>query len=232
MGESDSFISEVSEEVRRDRFFGFLRRWGWLIGAVILLLVGGAAANEWRKARAAAAAEAAGDALRDTLREDDPAARADGLRGLGTENPQAAPLTRLAEAATLAEAGDMAAADAILSEAVTKQGAGELYTALAALQRVMLLGDELDMSERLATLESLAQREAPFRLLALEQRALARLEAGDRPGAYEDLENIIAEPAATEALIARARQLLVAAGGALPLPGSGGAELPPAPADG
>ena len=33
MHDSDSFISEVSEEVRRDRLYAALRRYGWLIGA-------------------------------------------------------------------------------------------------------------------------------------------------------------------------------------------------------
>ena len=47
MHESDSFISEVSEEVRRDRLFATLRRYRWLIAAVVLLLVGGAAFNAW-----------------------------------------------------------------------------------------------------------------------------------------------------------------------------------------
>jgi hypothetical protein len=41
---SDSFIEEVSEAVRRDRLTGFLRRYGWAIGALIVLLVDGAAA--------------------------------------------------------------------------------------------------------------------------------------------------------------------------------------------
>ena len=62
--ESDSFISEVSEEVRRDRLYAALRRYGWLIAAAGLLIVGGAAVNAWRKARQRAQAEAAGDAMR------------------------------------------------------------------------------------------------------------------------------------------------------------------------
>ena len=52
------------------------------------------------------------------------------------------------------------------------------------------------------------------------------LEAGDRTAALADLEAVLAEPRATEALRARARQLIVAAGGALPAPAAA------APADG
>jgi len=60
---TDSFIDEVTEEVRRDRLFALMRRYGWIAVLAILLLVGGAAWNEWRKAREASLAQAAGDAL-------------------------------------------------------------------------------------------------------------------------------------------------------------------------
>jgi len=29
MSDTDSFINEVTEEVRRDRLYGMFRRWGW-----------------------------------------------------------------------------------------------------------------------------------------------------------------------------------------------------------
>ena len=49
MHNTDSFIDEVSEAVRRDRVARTLRRYGWVIAAVVLFLVGGAAVNEWMK---------------------------------------------------------------------------------------------------------------------------------------------------------------------------------------
>ena len=52
----------------------------------------------------------------------------------------------------------------------------------------MLLGAAMDASERQATLEGLVAPDAPFRALALEQRALMHLEAGDRPAAIADLQ--------------------------------------------
>ena len=48
MSDTDSFIDEVTEEVRRDRMFNLLRRYGWIAVVAVLLLVGGAAWNEWR----------------------------------------------------------------------------------------------------------------------------------------------------------------------------------------
>ncbi|MCB1371630.1 MAG: hypothetical protein KDJ83_12130 [Rhodobacteraceae bacterium] len=213
MHESDSFIHEVSEEVRRDRFYAFLRRWGWLIGAVLVLIIGGAAVHEWRKARMQAAAEAAGDAMRAAYLETDPAERAGRLGEIAVEIPEAAVLARFAEAGSRIEAGERDAAAALLAELSTDGGVSDLYRQLAALQRVMLLGADLDASERLAALEMLTGAEAPFRPLALEQRALARIDAGDAEAAQSDLQAILDDPAAPEQVRARARQLIVATGG-------------------
>jgi hypothetical protein len=227
--DSDSFISEVTEEVRRDRFYAFLRRWGWLIAAILVIIVGGAAANEWRKYRAETAARATGDALRAAFAEQEPVTRAERLAALAAEG-QAGALARLAQAGSLAQAGDTEAAGEVLSALST-----EAYRALAALQRVMLMGADLDASERLATLQGLTAPGAPFRPIALEQRALVHLELGDREAAIADLEAVLETPGASEGSLARARQLIVAAGGALPIEGAGGAAQDAsaaAPADG
>jgi hypothetical protein len=214
--DSDSFISEVSEAVRRDKLTAALRRYGWLIAAAVALIVGGAAFNEWRKAREAAASAAAGDAMRAALAETDAGARAEALAEFADATPRAAVAARLAEAGSLERAGDAEAAAAVLAEIAGDGAAPELYRSLAALQRVMVLGRAMDASERRATLELLAADGAPFRPLALEQRALMHLEAGDAEAAVADLQAVLAEPGATAAMQARVRQLIVAAGGELP----------------
>lgn len=215
MSENDSFISEVTEEIRRERLFRFLRRYGWLIAAGVVLVVGGAGLNEWRKARLQAGAEAAGDAMRAAYIESDPVARSEALATLAAETPRAAPLIRIAQAGSLLEAGDSAAAAALLA-AVAEDGAvDETYRVLASLQRVMALGADMEFSERGATLDLLAAESAPFRLMAIEQRALLRLEEGDAVAARSDLQTILQTPGAPEQLVARARQLIIASGGGL-----------------
>lgn len=214
MSNSDSFISEVSEEVRRERFYAFLRRYGWIIALAVIVVVGGAIANEWMKARARAHAVEQGEALRAALAEADPQARAGRLAALAL-SAEAMPVARLAEAGALSEAGDAEGAAAVLAALAEDGSQPEIYRAVAGLQRIMLLGHALPRSERLAAIETLAQEGAPMRLLALEQRALLHLEAGDAEAAIADLQTIAATPAAPEALAARVRQLIIAAGGEL-----------------
>ena len=76
MSNPDSFIDEVTEEVRRDRLFRLFRKYGWIGVVIILGLVIGTAWTEWSKSRAEARAEAFGDAVIDALDHGTPDERA------------------------------------------------------------------------------------------------------------------------------------------------------------
>lgn len=212
MSESDSFITEVSEEVRRDKLYAVLRKWGWLFALVIVLIVGGTAAVEWRKHLREQAARETGDALRAAVAEADPAARAETLAAIAEEGTAAAIVARFAQAGSLAEAGEIEAAGAVLAGIAADPEASELYRSLARLQRVMVLGDALAVSERFAALDALTMPGSPLRALALEQRAMVRLEDGNDEGAVEDLRAVLEAPGATEAQRNRVNQIIVALG--------------------
>ena len=64
---NDSFIDEVTEEVRRDRLFAAFRKYGWIGLVLVLGVVGGAAWTEWQKAQSASRAQAFGDAMLDAM---------------------------------------------------------------------------------------------------------------------------------------------------------------------
>ncbi len=63
MSTPDSFIEEVTEEVRRDRLFAAFRKYGWIGILLIVIVVGGTAWNAWTKAQARARAQSFGDAI-------------------------------------------------------------------------------------------------------------------------------------------------------------------------
>ncbi|MCX7645814.1 MAG: hypothetical protein N2Z62_11040 [Rhodobacteraceae bacterium] len=208
---TDSFIDEVTEEVRRDRLFRILRRYGWIGILAVLLLVGGAALTEWRRASERAAAQAAGDAIYAVLRQDDPAARAEGLAGLGVAGPGAAPVMML-QAANLAEAGETARAAEVYAALAADTGHPRVWRDLAALKRVLLLGRSLTPAERLAALAPLTEPGAPFRVLAQEQEAYARIDAGETEAARALLDALMADREASLGLRLRAAQMMVALG--------------------
>ena len=91
MSNTDSFIEEVTEEVRRDRLFGLFRKYGWIGGVVVLGIVGGAAWNEWSKARNEARAQAFGDAIIDALDTGTPEERTAAFAAIAADPYQPAP---------------------------------------------------------------------------------------------------------------------------------------------
>lgn len=215
VSDSDSFINEVTEEVRREKLFGYLRRYGWIGIAAVLLLVGGAAWNEYRNAQARNAAEATGDALMAALEENDPAARATAMAQIEGEGAAAA-VTLMLQASTEYEAGDVAASAQTLSNVVTNPDIPEMYRDLAALKAAMLPSD--DAAGRLANLEALSQPGQPFRLLALEQVAYTTLAEGDTEGAIAIMRQIEEDAGVTRGLRERVQTLMVALGEELPDP--------------
>lgn len=214
LANEDSFINEVSDEVRRERLYGYFRRYGWIAIAAILILVGGATFNEWRKATAQAEAEALGDAVLGALDSDDPAARVEALSTLSAEGAGSAILSMITAAENV-EAGDRDAAITRI-EAIAGNGTIDpLYRELAVLKLVQLRGDALPPADRRAQLEPLTAPGAPYRTLALELIALSHVDEGETEAALSVLNDILADGETPQGLRRRASQLIVALGGSL-----------------
>ena len=214
MSNSDGFISEVSEEVRRDRLYAFARKWGWLVVLVIVAVIGAAAFIEWQKARARAEAEAAGDALYAALEVEDLASRADAIAELdtgGTEGRRA--LQALFSASAAFEAGLTDEALAQLEALSTDGAAPQLYRELATLKWAIIGADTVEPATRADRLSGLTLAGGAWRLLAEEQIALIRLEEGEAEAARELLVAILADQETTPDQLRRIEALLVALGG-------------------
>ncbi len=213
MSNPDSFIDEVTEELRRDRMMGYLRRYGWIAVLLVALIVGGAAWNEWRKASARASAEAFGDAVLAALENDGAADRVRALAEIETTGAQRG-LLQLLSAGELLES-DRDAALAALDGAANDSALPEAYRQLAALKRVIAGSAALPLEEREMIVAGLSQPGQPLRPLALEQSALLQLEQGNRETAIEILTDLLSQSDVSESLRRRVSQLIVALGGQL-----------------
>lgn len=216
MSESDSFINEVSEEVRRDRLYGYVRRYGWIAALAVVALVGGAAFNEVRKAQNAAAAEAVGDGLLTALQADDPEARIAALQGIEVSG-SAAIAPRFFAAAELARDGQTEAAVAAYAALTGDADLAPVYRDLATFKSLVLQSDTAAPEMVRQGFEALAAPGGSFRLLAQEQLAVLDASAGDNAAAIARLQSVLADTEVGPGLRRRATQLIVALGGT-PLP--------------
>jgi len=224
VSDTDSFIDEVTEEMRRDRLFRLLRRYGWIGVLAILLLVGGAAWNEWRKAQARAEAQAFGDAVLAALAEPGGAARANALEAVAAPAPGAGAVAGILAAAERARQDAPGAATRLLALA-DRDDVPAIYRRIATLKAVALPGSGLSAEARRARLEPLVAQPGLIRLLAEEQLAMIELESGARAAALERLTALVMDAEATEPLRRRVAQVIVALGEDVPdIPGAARAE--------
>lgn len=227
MSNSDSFITEVTDEVRKDQLFGYMRKYGWIAVLVVLLLVGGTAYREYRQAQQTAAARAAGDEILAALEIDDDAERASRLAAIEAEAGAGA-ITGLLAAANLMETDEVAAATRTLQEVAMAEDAPQVYRELAALKAAMLAGPDMSDEDRRAALSGLAQPGSTFRLIAQEQLALMRVEDGEIDDALAQFAAIAQDAEVTPGLRERAFSMIVALGGDIAaLVGNTGDEIVP-----
>lgn len=214
MSETDSFIEEVTEEVRRDRLFATFRKYGWIGVALVAIIVGGTAWNEWQKARAQSQAQVFGDAILAALDSDDAAARVIALEQIsaGDGSGRAAVLGFLAADETL-KGGDREGALTRLEALAADADLPDNYRQLAEIKAVILAGDDMAAADRDAALARLATPGAPFRVLALEQQALVLVSDGKTDAALGLLNQILNEPDVTPGLRRRATEMIVVLGG-------------------
>lgn len=213
MANPDSFIQEVDDELKRDKLFAFIRKYGWIAVTAVVVLVGATAFNEWRKAQATAAAQAFGDAVITALDSEDPAERATALAAVQADGERAG-ILRLLQAATSQAAGDVPAALESLAAVENDSTLPTSYRQIAALKRVILGGATIPAEERDTVLRGLATPGQAFRPLALEQLVLLKMEQGEVGAALAQAQAILQEPDLTDALRERIQQTIILLGGA------------------
>ncbi|MFP7571624.1 hypothetical protein [Marivita sp. S2033] len=215
MSDTDSFIDEVTEEVRRDRLFRLMRRYGWIAIVAVLLLVGGTAYREYARSAEAARAQAFGDAVLAALENDDATDRVAAMTGIDAPTPEGAAMLDMLIAAEQSAADNGAEAAQRLNDTATNGALPEIYRQIASYKALTRPESPLAADERRVAFEAMAAPGAPLRLLAEEQLALLDIEAGETDAAVTRLNAILGDAELTAGLRRRASQLIVALGGEL-----------------
>jgi hypothetical protein len=210
MSDTDSFIDEVNEEVRRDRMFNLFRRYGWIAVAAVLLLVGGAAWNEWRASQEQAQSEAMGDAIVAALNLETASARAAALQEI--EVTQASAIVQLLSAAQLAsdDRGDEAVAQ--LTAVHSNEALPLIYRQIAEFKSLVIADAGQSVETRRNGFEDLIFSGSALRVLSEEQLALLDIGANDVGGALVRLQRLLEDSEITPGVRRRVTQLITALG--------------------
>lgn len=207
MSNTDSFISEVDEELRRDRMKTALRKYGWIAVLAVVAIVGGTAYNEYRKASTAAAAQAKGDAISEALEIQDPLESAAAL--VGADGPESV-VTGFLAAAQFEAGDDIPAAIETLKSIAENPDTDPIYADLASL-KAMLIGP-VDAQDRALTLQFLSRPGGPYRTVALEIIALDKVEGDGVDAAVADLQALLQDAETSSVQRQRLVQLITALG--------------------
>ncbi len=212
MSDTDSFIDEVSEEIRREKLFKTFRKYGWIGVALVVIVVGGTGYREYSRAAEKTASETFGSSVLEALQENDPSARVAQLDTITAPNASAGAMIAMLQAAELASDKDGAGAAAKLEAAAVSGDLDQMYRDILNFKRLTVAESGIDAGERRMGFEQLATPGNPLRLLAEEQLALLDLASGDSAAAVNRLSMILEDAELTQGLRQRAGQLMIALG--------------------
>jgi len=211
LSNNESFIQEVSEEVRRDRLYRILKKWGWIGIAVIVALVGGASFNEWNKDSKMNSARNLGDRVLSAVANKDPIE----LKDIEISNISQDIFIKNLLSAILLSDNKLDASKMALEEIRDIPGITKTYRELNAFKLGLLVLKEGNLTgdERFSVFEGLVEPGSPFRLLAKEQQALILIEQGKLELAIKALTEISVDSETTASLKRRVTQLRISLGG-------------------
>ena len=219
MSETDSFIEEVSEEVRKDRLFALMRKYGWIAVLAVLLVVSGTAYREYSITQRILEAEKTGDAILAAMELETNSQRAEAIGKIESEEQNTKIILHFLQAAELSSASAPQQAAALLQSIEDLTKIGKEYSDLAEFKKLLLEKTGLSDEQRLLDLTAIANSASAYRLLAEEQIALIELGSGQIKEALNRLSRVLEDASISDGLRQRASQLKIVLG---EIPGQNG----------
>ncbi len=212
MSDTDSFLQEVSEELRRDRLYRNIRKYGWVAILFVIVIVGAATYREYLKSQAATEAQLFGTSIIDALNEKNVVDRVAKLQKINAPSDNAEAILALLLLAESNGKDNTNQEDGFLSNVIENLSIEAHYRDL--LNFKILLGSAATMNkdERISAFEEIARPGNVYRLLAEEQLVLIELEQGNSEKAVEKLSQILLDAELTAGLRNRATQMMIALG--------------------
>jgi len=205
MVESESFIKEVSEEVKRDKLFKALNKFKWPLFALIILLIGTVGGYEYYKFDKKRKAQENGEFLVSAI---------ENLNNNGEtvsseiENKFIAILIKLHEAKYFEEKGDIKRAKTAYNHLIDKHGGNRFFSDYSKFQLYLLdPAESLGDTKKIEVLDQLSAPDSPMKLLALEQKLYLYVKANDLENIKLLLKLISSDQAITPEQVSRIKEV-------------------------
>ena len=205
MVESESFIKEVSEEVKRDKLFKALNKFKWPLFALIILLIGTVGGYEYYKFDKKRKAQENGEFLVSAI---------ENLNNNGEtvsseiENKFIAILIKLHEARYFEEKGDIKGAKTAYNHVIDKHGGNRFFSDYSKFQLYLLdPAESLGDTKKIEVLDQLSAPDSPMKLLALEQKLYLYVKANDLENIKLLLKLISSDQAITPEQVSRIKEV-------------------------
>jgi hypothetical protein len=212
MSDSDSFLREVNEAVRQDRYKQLWDRYGvYVLGVAALIIVGVAGHRAWSYWQERQAAEAGAKYVTALSMEAGPeAAEAqEMLAALAEKGPHGyRVLARFQLAAAEAKAGEIDKAVASYDALAKDPGVDPILQGNATIQAAALRLDKADYAEMEGRLKGLVDSNSPWRFSARELLGLSAYRLNDMREAERQFSTLIGDQGTPPNLRERADMML------------------------
>ena len=205
MVESESFIKEVSEEVRRDRLFKLLNKFKWPLFALLILSVGAVGSYEYYKFDKKSRAQRNGEFLMSAI---------ENLNDNGQivteeiDNKFVAVLIKLNEAKYFEKEGDIKSATATYNDIISKYGDNKFFNHYSKFQLYLMdPAESLRDTEKITVLDELSAPDGPLKLLALEQKLYLYVKINDLENIKLQVNLILSDQAITPEQVSRIKDV-------------------------
>ena len=205
MVESESFIKEVSEEVKRDKLFKVLNRFKWPLLTSVILLVGAVGGYEYYKFNKTRTAQENGEFLVsafENLKESGETVSTE------IKNKLVAILIKLNEAKYFEEKGDIKSATTAYNHVISNYGDNRFFNDYSKFQLYLMdPAETIRDSKKIDVLDELSAPDSPLKLLALEQKLYLYLKANDHENIKLLLKLISSDQAITPEQVSRIKEV-------------------------
>lgn len=212
MSDTDSFLQEVSEELRRDRLYKNLRKYGWIAILLVILIVGAATYREYLKSQAATEAQLFGKSIIDALNEKNAVDRISKLQKINVPSENAKAILAMLLSAETNGNNSSGLENSTLSDITQSLSIDDHYRDLLNFKILLGSAETMNLDERSTAFEALSKPGNPFRLLAEEQMVLIEIELGNTDKAIKKISQILLDSELTAGLRNRATQMMIALG--------------------